>query len=119
MGDLSTHFSRHEFSCHCGCGQDTVDVELITVLEQVRTEFNGATITINSGNRCESYNKKIGGRPHSFHLISKAADIVIKGVDPARVHDRIDAMFPGRFGLGMYKTFTHIDVRAKKARWVG
>jgi len=119
MDYLSEHFRRREFACRCGCGQDTVDAELITVLEQIRAEFNGAIITIDSGNRCESYNKKIGGRPHSFHLISKAADIVIQGVEPARVHDRIEVMFPNKFGVGMYKTFTHIDVRAKKARWEG
>ena len=39
MGDLSENFSRHEFACKCGCGNDTVDAELIRVLQSVRARF--------------------------------------------------------------------------------
>ncbi|MBL5841377.1 D-Ala-D-Ala carboxypeptidase family metallohydrolase [Enterobacter asburiae] len=58
MGDLSTHFSRSEFECCCGCGFETVSPKLITVLEDVRTHF-GAPVKINSGCRCEKYNVKV------------------------------------------------------------
>ena len=57
---ISKHFKREEFACKCGCGQDTVDHSLIEILERVR-EFFGKPITITSGNRCTTHNKKIGG----------------------------------------------------------
>ena len=119
MGDISKHFFRSEFACKCNqCGQDTVDVELITVIERVRVHF-AEPIVINSGNRCIPYNKAIGGHPNSYHTKSRAADIVVKGVKPADVYEQIDEWYPGRFGLGNYSTFTHIDTQRLRKRWKG
>ena len=118
MGDLSSNFSRKEFLCKCGnCNQDTVDAKLITVLERVRVYFKGVSVRINSGNRCPAYNKKIGGRPGSFHLKSQAGDIVISGIDPHEVYKALDRMYPETLGLGDANTFTHVDVRKRHARW--
>jgi len=36
MGDLSPHFSRHEFACRDGCGYDTPEPELLAALEELR-----------------------------------------------------------------------------------
>ena len=113
MTQLSEHFARHEFACKCGCGQDTVDAELITTLEAIREHF-GEPITITSGNRCPTYNTKVGGSVYSQHLISRAADIVVRNVTPSDVADWLD-QWPG--GLGRYPTFTHVDSRASVARW--
>ena len=33
MGDLTRNFSRNEFKCKCECGFDTVDYELVTILQ--------------------------------------------------------------------------------------
>ena len=118
MGDLSTNFSRKEFLCKCGnCGQNTVDAKLITVLERMRTYFKGAIVTVNSGNRCIAYNKKAGGRPKSFHLISQAGDVVVRGIDPHDVYKALDRMYPETLGLGDANTYTHVDVRKRHARW--
>lgn len=116
MGDLSEHFSRSEFRCKCGCGQDTVDAELITVLEKVRAHF-GVPITVNSGNRCVNHNKAVGGAVNSQHLISRAADIVVHGAPASVVYNYLDRWHEG--GLGKYGTYTHVDTRADKARWTG
>ena len=117
MGDLSLNFSRYEFKCKCGkCAQDTVDVELIKVLERVRSHFN-ARVTVNSGNRCEDYNRAVGGGEDSQHLKSRAADIVVKGVSPMDVYAYLVRIYPIKYGIGSYGTFTHIDTRALKARW--
>jgi len=117
MGDLSEHFSRKEFACRCGCGQDTVDAKLIQVLERLRTHYDGQPIRINSGNRCVEYNRRIGGKQHSQHLLSKAADIVVGDIEPGDVYMTLDRLYPGKFGVGSYHNFTHVDVRDKKARW--
>tara|TARA_R110000803_G_C11741603_1_gene291128 strand:- start:124 stop:465 length:342 start_codon:yes stop_codon:yes gene_type:complete len=112
-----SHFTRSEFKCKCGsCGQDTVDFELLDILERLRVHY-GVPITINSGNRCAAYNKKIGGSKNSQHVKSRAADIVVDGVHPHRVYALLDTWYPDSYGMGRYEFFTHIDSRSVKARW--
>lgn len=116
MANLTHFFKRSELKCKCGCGKDTVDYELLLVLDLIRMHFD-APVIINSGNRCFFYNSKIGGSSKSQHLLSKAADIVVKGVKPNDVYNYLNAIYPEYYGLGNYKTFTHIDVRSTKARF--
>ena len=116
MGDLSKHFSRYEFACKCGCGYDTVDAELITVLEALREHFD-RPVTINSGCRCSEHNENIEGGKKSQHLIGRAADIVVKKVDSAVVYRYLTDRYIGKYGIGGYAGFTHIDTRSKRARW--
>ncbi len=116
MGNLSEHFSRYEFACKCGCGFNTVDSELLQVLEGVRKHF-GREITVNSGCRCKAHNDTIGGGKKSQHLIGRAADIVVKNVDSAVVFQYIARKHPNSYGIGGYRDFTHIDTRCKRARW--
>ncbi|WP_447875352.1 D-Ala-D-Ala carboxypeptidase family metallohydrolase [Serratia fonticola] len=113
---LSEHFSSNEFACRCGCGACEVSPELITVLEDVRAHFN-APVTIVSGRRCTAHNAKVGGAKSSQHLLGTAADIQVKGVQPAAVATYFEGKYPGRYGVGRYATFTHIDVRPGPARW--
>ena len=47
----------------------------------------------------------------------KASDIKLDGMDPDMVYDYLDKKYPDKYGIGKYKTFTHIDSRSKKARW--
>ncbi|ENB1362047.1 DUF882 domain-containing protein [Salmonella enterica] len=115
---ISKYFKRKEFSCRCGCGQDTVDAELLAILEDVREHF-GKPVIINSANRCPTHNKSVGGASKSVHLTGKAADIVVKGVAPDIVHAYLTAKYSGKYGIGKYKTFTHVDSRSKESRWNG
>jgi len=110
------HFSRSEFSCKCGCGFAAVDVELLDVLEQVRTYFT-FPVTINSACRCENHNKSVGGADESHHKRGMAADITVRGVPPLEVYRYLDSVYSRELGLGEYDTFTHVDVRKEKARW--
>ena len=116
MGDLSEHFSRSEFACKCGCEFDTVDAELIKVLEKIRAYFQ-KPVTINSACRCINHNRNIGSKDTSQHVKGKAADIVVKGINSKNVHEFLIGKFKVRYGIGKYDTFTHIDVRSNKARW--
>lgn len=116
MGNLSKDFSRYEFACNCGCGFDTVDVELIPVVQDLRDHFN-KPISITSGCRCVKYNKRVGGAKHSKHMISRAADIQVHATKPKEVADYLEKKYPGKFGIGRYRTFTHVDTRAGMARW--
>ena len=118
MGDVSTHFSRAEFACGCGCGFDTVDSESLVLLEVVRDHYE-AEVRINSAARCVAHNAKVGGGVKSQHLIGRAQDIEVDGVPAPEVADYIDSIYPDKYGLGRYSNFTHVDTRAGKARWTG
>ena len=115
MGDLSKHFSRREFSCKCGCGFDTVDAELLQVLEKLRQHIN-LPITITSGCRCPAYNAVVGGARDSQHTRGRAADIKV-ALSPDLIWGHLTTVYPNQYGLGRYLDFTHIDTRSQPARW--
>jgi len=117
MGDISAHFDRVEFSCNCGCGFNTVDIELIKVLEDIRQYFGGEPITVTSGCRCPEYNESVGGKPNSEHLKGRAADIMIEEFEPKLVHEYLYVKYPDRYGIGKYTDFTHVDTRSGMGRW--
>lgn len=111
-----SHFTKAEFACKCGCGFDTVESELLEVLEELREVYN-VPIIINSGCRCEKHNKLVGGEPNSQHMLGTAADIVVKGVSPYKTFQYLDKKYKGKYGIGLYSSWVHIDVRKQQARW--
>ena len=116
MGDISKHFNRSEFACKDNCGFDTVDVELITVLEDLREHFD-SPVRINSGARCKKHNDSIKGAKKSQHLVCRAADVVVDSISPIAVWEYLNFKYMARYGVGRYKSFTHIDTRNNSARW--
>lgn len=144
MGDLTKNLSRHEFNCECNCDFDTVDFELIKVLQTAVDDFEKkykkkVIIVITGGNRCKEHNDKLrelyyatGGAQGaktakgSLHIKGKAADhkffIVHEDgekeqIDPKVVYQYYDNKYPNKYGLGKYGNRTHIDSRSSKARW--
>lgn len=119
MGDLTRNFSRWEFACFCGCGFDTVDYELVVALQELRDYYNQEVdITPKGGCRCPRLNNLAGGAENSLHLYGRAADFSVAGVRPQEVQAYLTLKYPGRFGLGRYSTFTHLDTRTTgPARW--
>lgn len=114
---LSENLTRSEFKCNCGkCDYDTVDIELIGVIQDVRDHFK-SSVKITSGNRCPAYNEEIGGASKSYHPRGRAADIQVKNVSPDDVHEYLSNKYQDQYGIGKYNTFTHIDTRSNKARW--
>lgn len=116
MGDISPNFNRSEFACQCGCGADTVDTELLDILDELRNHF-GKPVHITSGNRCERHNRKICGSPNSQHLTGRAADIVVSGVTAAEVYAYLADLYRDKYGIGKYQHWTHVDSRSERARW--
>ena len=123
---LSNNFNLSEFNCNDGSATpDNIIVNLRLLAEQLQVlrDFVGKSITINSGYRSPSYNKKIGGVSNSQHVKGFAADIRIEGITPSQVHSIISELIKdGRMsegGLGKYSSFTHYDIRGTKARWNG
>ena len=94
--------------------------ELAKNLEVLRAEIQ-RPIRINSGYRSPAYNQKVGGVHDSQHVLGKAADIVVNGLTPKELAQKIETLIrSGRMkqgGLGIYDTFVHYDIRGVRARW--
>lgn len=54
------HFSKSEFACKCGCGFDDIDINLVKLLEQIRSHFGDNPLIITSGCRCAKHNRSVG-----------------------------------------------------------
>ena len=111
-----SYFTRSEFECSCGCGFDTVDFELMEVLNELRGHFD-EPVSVTSGARCILHNAEVGGGKTSQHLRGRAADIVVKNYTPEEVWTYLMEAYPDKYGIGKYNTFTHIDTRPTKGRW--
>ena len=123
---LEKNFILSEFKCKDG--SDVPDsmldnVKLLAKNLQVLRDEIGKPIRVISGYRSPKYNRKIGGARKSQHMTAKAADIKIKGMTPAEVKSTIVRLIKeGKMmsgGIGLYRTFTHYDVRGRNARWYG
>jgi uncharacterized protein YcbK (DUF882 family) len=115
---LSANFRVKEFACTDGTDPIFIDTELVNVLQKIRNHF-GKSVTITSAYRTPTKNKAVGGTTYSQHLYGLAADIKVKGIAPKTVSAYAEKLLPKKGGIGTYSTFTHIDVRATKARWKG
>lgn len=115
---LSTNFKVKEFACTDGSDPIFIAPKLVEVLQKIRTHF-GKPVTINSAYRTPTKNKQVGGATQSQHCYGTAADIVVKGVTPKQVAAYAEKLLPNTGGIGIYSTFTHIDVRETKSRWNG
>lgn len=113
---LSDNFTVSEFRCKDGSDKILIDTDLVNILQKVREHFN-KPVTINSAYRNATYNQKIGGASRSQHVYGTASDIVVKDTKPEDVAKYVEFLMPQKGGIGLYSTFTHVDVRAVRARW--
>ena len=122
MAHDTRNFKAAEFSCRCGrfdCPHHAVDQRLMDALQQLR-DLIGVPIHVNSGYRCPFWNNRVGGVRNSTHVRGIAADIRCGELTPAelaRFAEEVPAFANG--GIGVYKSWVHVDVRGKRARWRG
>ena len=112
------NFSSSEFVCNCGCGGEHMHQSTIDMLQIARNDA-GVPFHINSGWRCEPYNKSIGSKRGSSHPRGYASDIKVAGFFKAtRNKRRSKILFSlkvagfNRFGLA--DRFIHVDNDPKK-----
>lgn len=117
---LSPHFKVREFhSRHDPSDVVKVDERLLTLLERIRAHV-GKPIHVNSGYRSPEYNRTLkNASPRSQHCNGKAADIWVEGATPKQIAEIAECYLGSSGGIGIYKNFTHVDVRASCARWKG
>ncbi len=139
MGDLTKNLSRKEFACECGCGFDTVDYELVMMIQDAADYFaakynSKIVVAVTGGNRCVKHNEVIQKQEvknyvsfssKSTHIDAKAADHkffyykdeVKMQIDPVEVYNYYDKKYPTSKGIGLYSNRVHVDSRNVKARW--
>jgi len=117
--NLSAHFKVKEFACQDGSDTIFIARELPMVCEYIRMRCNKG-ITINSGYRTTTHNKKVGGVTNSQHLYGTAADLKKPtGFTPAKMASIAREIMPNWGGVGIYDWGIHVDVREKKTDWKG
>lgn len=110
---LTKNFKVSEFACNDGSDEIPIDMELVGWLQQIRDHF-GAAVTINSGYRSPSHNKRIGGATNSYHLYGRAADIVVSGHKPREVAQYAASIGIRGIELNERYGYVHIDTRDAK-----
>lgn len=113
---VSAHFRVREFASKDGYDKVLIDDDLITLLENIRSASGGA-VTLNSAYRSPEHNKAVGGVSNSQHVKGTAADIVVADTDPLTVGQIAEYYLNTKGGIGVYKSFTHVDTRANRSRW--
>ena len=88
---------------------DRMDETLLYMLDELRDDV-GEALHINSSFRNYEYNDKIGGSPNSQHIHGKAVDIACDN-SVLRHNILASAMSIGFTGIGVAKTFIHLDNR--------
>lgn len=121
---LTQHFRLSEFNSKDGA-EMPADVlknvlELACDLQTIRNEA-GCPLHINSAYRSPNHNRAIGGVKNSQHILGKAADLSSRNHTPKELYDIIEGLIECEkidvMGMGLYKSFVHVDIRDTYARW--
>lgn len=122
--NLTKNFKLVEFACKDGTPVPEKYLDNVKKLAknlQVIRDHIGEPISITSGYRTPSHNKKVGGKPASQHLTASAADITTRNKTPKQLKAIVEELIKeGKLsigGIGLYSGFLHVDIREGKARW--
>ena len=75
-------------------------------------------VSITSGYRCSSYNRKVVGVGNSYHCIGLAADIQVKDINLIELLGYVEEIDFAGIGFYEKKNFLHLDIRpTKRTRW--
>lgn len=109
------NFTPSEVACK-HCGELYLDPESMDALQSLREAW-GRPISINSGHRCPTHNRAVGGVDSSQHLKIAFDCICPKAEQAAFV---AAARAAGFTGIGRYpgRGFVHLDLGPKR-EWVG
>ena len=113
---LSKNFKVREFQCKDGTDEILIDMQLVRYLQQIR-DWAGGSITVSSGYRTPSHNKKVGGSSTSKHMLGKAADIICSTKTPLELAKKAEQLGVPGIEWNPVKHYTHIDTRTGNNWW--
>lgn len=114
-----------KMQCTC-CSKGGLGFAMLVFLEHLKEHYEGKAVHINSGPRCSTYNKSVGGSKNSEHLTTPeeplvdTADVRVDGVSTTALHSYIKSLpYANLMGIGLYVKdgFVHCDFRGYPARW--
>ena len=115
------NFTYEEFSCKCGCGENTTANSTKVKLENMRIDA-GIPFII-SATRCPAYNRKVGGVKDSTHMTLFDESYGID-IDVENSRDKYilvtSAIRAGFTRIGIAETFIHVDdspVKVQEVIW--
>ncbi len=108
MEKISKNFTKKEAVCPC-CGYLVEDQRFIKKLQALRDEL-ALPMKINSWFRCINHNDKKKGKKSSYHLQGRAVDIKCGNSIYRRRIIALGIKY-GFGGIGIYKSFIHLDNR--------
>ena len=120
---LTNNFNLSEFQCKCGCKMPAFVKENVKELAENLQALRDVVgrIDLTNAYRCKEHNADVGGSTNSQHIKGKAADIKSNTLSPSEIASITDDLMKSeKFklgGIGIYNTFTHVDIRGYKARW--
>ena len=120
---LTNNFSMSEFECKCGCKMPEYVkknvIELANNLQVLRDVVGKLDLT--NSYRCKNHNSDVNGSVNSQHLLGKAADVKSDTFNPSDLAMVVEDLMKNETfeigGIGLYNTFTHVDIRGTRARW--
>lgn len=115
------YFRKEEFACKCGkyCNgyPAEIDMDMVRAADAVRERL-GVPLRVNSGLRCQQWNRIQGGATNSRHLYGDACDLgKPDGYTVDQMYDIAEGIIGSTGGVGAYNWGIHIDKRGSKARW--
>ncbi|MBQ7578782.1 MAG: DUF882 domain-containing protein [Synergistaceae bacterium] len=110
------NFKVSEFACK-HCGKNLIDQRVLNMAQELR-DYLGVPVRVNSGYRCETHNKNVGGVKNSKHVQGKAADLSCS-LGSAKMFEAVKELRNAGKLQDMdycikYKTFIHIDCGGKR-----
>lgn len=113
-------FTPQELSCRCGrwCGGEYFhDPPFLDAIDALRLR-TGRALRVNSARRCGVHNAEVGGAPRSMHRVAIAVDIdVAEWSAEGRAALLRNAVELGFSGVGLGRSFLHLDRRERPATW--
>lgn len=81
--ESTKNFTRAELQCKCGCGQMKIPADFLIKLQELR-DLCGFPLPVNSGYRCPTHDKNVGGLGNGPHTIA-AVDLGVYGAQAVKV----------------------------------
>lgn len=113
---LSRNFRLHEAQCSDGTDIVYVHPALLCLMQKVRDEYG--PLQVNSLFRSRAFNTSIRGSKKSKHLLGMAVDVMPLEMKLERFTEEI-SKWDNIGGIGIYRTFIHLDVYGNNRRWNG
>ena len=94
-----------------------VKPQVVQNLERL-SQIVGYQLRITSGYRSPDYNESVGGARNSQHMQGNAVDVKQDGLTIPQRQEFIQAAIDSGFtAIGVYNSFTHIDIRGQRVAW--